>query len=55
MNTLTEEQRHALLTLYYNQVANGGSKFPGMTYEDGINAVIMLMDGDCDLDEVINE
>lgn len=49
---MNEEDRKKLLEFYYQSQENG-SKYTSMTYEQGINAVIELLDGDITVEEII--
>lgn len=49
---LKREHRDRLLEMYY-KAQQEGTKYAGHTYEDGINAVIELMEGDADIEDVL--
>jgi hypothetical protein len=42
----TVEEMEKLLQMAEDQIFEGGSKYPGMTYEQGIEAVLMWLWGD---------
>jgi hypothetical protein len=46
MNEPTEEQINALLNQCADAEDSGQSKYPGMSYEQGISAAIRWMQGD---------
>jgi hypothetical protein len=53
--SLTKEQYDKLMAFVYQSNDNGMSKFPGMTYEQGIEAVLSILDGDETVEEAIGE
>lgn len=53
MNELTDEQVDKLQT--FVDEGKEGSALHGMTYEDGIEAVLQVMSGSISVEEAVNE
>ena len=49
---MNEEDRNKILTAIDNYRDTGESKYPAMSYEEGMEAIIMLLDGDGTADEI---
>jgi len=53
--SLTKKQYDKLMAFVYQSSERGVSKFPGMYYEQGIEAVLSILDGDETVEEAIGE
>jgi len=49
---LTQEQYDKLFDFAYEHDESGEEHFPGMTYEEGIKAVLNVIEGSSTVDEV---
>ena len=54
MNELNDEEV-AILQTFVDTGKEGGSALPGMSYEDGIEAVLQVMVGNISVEEAVNE
>lgn len=51
----TVEEIDTVLSLCYDQRDEGGSKYPGMTYEEGVASAINWLLGDCEFNPMKDE
>lgn len=49
---INEQDRDALLKMYEEWQETGSSKYPNMSYEDGIYAMLAVLDGDALVEEI---
>jgi len=52
MKTLSQEDADKIYEYISDSIESGGSKFPGMTWEQGLDDMLNLLEGNMTVDEL---